>query len=967
MGPGKANSSPDHSNRESVDIPSNSEIIETKRLSRQFCEEIYNHGVEAQGGDWCDDKGVVHSPTAELPALWKDKVLLQVFFDEMVEFIEEKVDPNKRDNFFWLITDIFMDETGWVNSLTVPQLLFWAAKLGNNSAYEEWRKSILHCVMLKFEDLRMFDSNHHHDMIFPAEKVQDAAQGKTVADVLNLINLVEEMASLGWGLEYKMATHLFKELKILFPIPFVEYAIAAAQKKVIARKQEARSPKYAQILAQVVTWPISNKDSSEAEYLQDIITPKKALERGEKFQKISTDYVGVMDGMNQLVQLGHFEAPNSVHRSSSLIKALLEKVHRVEGKDYYQYLMEVHQTVFLPQYGDDAFSKWVEIMPQYDVQKWRDFFSLCSKLSNQERKDEEYLGPIHEIRKKVRINLRDRIQRNNEQESLYTQLSDFRFYEFVRDFLESGNSMLHEQLRSLVPTMSERKEVDFYDLADIGKNQRLRPFLQNPKQEALLLSNIMRPELRTQIETDLHCSIREIPLRSQIQFLKYLSSRDRTQFNKLRKVLQKNPDHTSDILGAFLVCGNDSGLGDEILALASRPEAQEVFALVSSVLRIIDEKQALFNEINSESETGKSKAEQKIALAVLRRTIELIQEVNKLPPGQDLVAYLHSAKAYQKETVAWGALFSAYVEAQKGRETNSQEFAEVFKDISVDILPCGNLVKSKERAEMIKFENYNNPKSFNEKDYGMLVTNLRKAYTDIDPEWLEYLVDNIPHDLNNSHVQFVLVRDARDNRVVGMCKIKPDSEDGTYYFGTHYVNEEFQKGFGIGNYLQQIAQSQIPEGSKIVATVAVANPAMERHIEAHNGVGNKIVYESDAEHKSKELIKFTWNHQLKLASKDNHKYSQAMLKAVIEKGQGSGRPDVVHGPGANMISMKCDTSPTNNQDFLEKSRQYFSKGYVLSRIFYNQKRGKPDLSQTYAVFEKPQTEIKQADLDQAAE
>ena len=468
------------------------------------------------------------------------------------------------------------------------------------------------------------------------------------------------------------------------------------------------------------------------------------------------------------------------------------------------------------------------------------------------------------------------------------------------------------------------------------------------------------------IDTELGIDKNEVSALSRLQLIKYIDS-DKQKLNRLKKALQ-NPyvkEAKNAVVNAFIVCSYDTNMADIILDLVeSHPTiSPRVFKQFNEMLEIFKEQENLMRDQISQSEnsTGLKVDKNKLLKITQKYGIRLIKQFAELAKKGDFDSIYKlvddDTQKYREEILETAGIFSAI--AKSG--IPPEEMNKISQNISVDVIQAGGLVKSKERKDILNAENYSNPEIFNEKDYKMLVSNLQKTYQKIDPGWLEYLIDNIPKDLNNSEVKFVLLRNKKTNKLIGVCKIKEDhDEPGAYYFGTHYVEGGYQKDFNVGRYLQKIAESQIPEGAKIVATVSVANPAMERHIEVHNGVGTDIVFEKDNKHSSRELIQFAWNYDVEVETKNTEKYPKDKIISIAENRESAILPD-------NIDILKADTSIENNAQFLKITKNHFNKGYVLTRVIYERdSKGNVDLTKTYLVFEKPLTKEREAQYKTAA-
>lgn len=494
---------------------------------------------------------------------------------------------------------------------------------------------------------------------------------------------------------------------------------------------------------------------------------------------------------------------------------------------------------------------------------------------------------------------------------------------------EGGRKLLtdkiDQELRGISQITEQRKNAllnDFYGTLDIQTSYRL--------------------------ETDFNIHLEKLSLRERVQFINFLKIKTHKEVDKVIEFLKfTEQDKTYHRLKAFLALEAEPELGEVILKLGEHPQADEIFERFAQIMEIFEKQEELLREqIQNYEELRKDVDVNRLYLSITRRGVELLKTfAHQVEKGTIKPINLEEVAAYQQEVIAWGAAFSSVTQS-KGKIKSPDEINQRVKGIKVEVRQGGGLIHASDREAMQTPGNYPYPDVFNEKDYAMLVRNLKRSYQDIDPGWLEHLIDNIPKDLNNPKVTFTLIRNTQNGKLAGLCKIKKDpEEENAYYFGTHYVEPEFQRSFGLGGYLQQMAEAQIPEGAKIVATVATANPAMERHIDAHNGIGTAIVFEADKKNSSKELVKFAWRDPRPFTTKDLSVYPREKIREIANESGREGLPEGV-------AVYRLDTRDGHNERFLDLCRRHFEEGAVVTRVFYGKEGGKPNLAETYVVFEK---------------
>jgi hypothetical protein len=455
--------------------------------------------------------------------------------------------------------------------------------------------------------------------------------------------------------------------------------------------------------------------------------------------------------------------------------------------------------------------------------------------------------------------------------------------------------------------------------------------------------------------------LQKYDLKKQLLFAAYHASARPGQKKNLYQLLRS---YGGDFFNAFEACEFGLGMGDTIVKIAEthREKAIPIFKQFSDIMKIFEQKEDILKQLKKNSAgLGQKFDETRFYTAIVQRGTDLLNAIASKKAGEDLGAFVEEARQYHTDVILYGAQMASIAMTTRQVPLAPEAINNILSNVKIEVVEGGGLVGNIGRENMKDPGNYKDPKKFSKKDYETVAANLKIAYQKIDPGWLEYLTDNIPKDLNNPKVKFVFLRNRETGALVGLIKNKPDPEEpGAYYFGTLYVNSEFQKGFGIGEYLQKVAESIIPENAKIVATVAAANPAMERHIDNYDGIGTAIVKEGDDKHSSRELVKLAWRSSQIFITKNKQYFTREIIKSVAEGKKKLG--EVMEGlsdPGRIRIH-KLNTASENNREFLAMSRKYFSEGYTLTRVFYEKKDGKPDLGRTYLVFEKGNSVAKTA-------
>lgn len=429
-------------------------------------------------------------------------------------------------------------------------------------------------------------------------------------------------------------------------------------------------------------------------------------------------------------------------------------------------------------------------------------------------------------------------------------------------------------------------------------------------------------------------NLQNYDLKKQLLFANYYANLKPDLKQELQELLR---EHGESFFNAFQACEFGLGMGDTVVKIAKThgEAAMPIFSQFEELMSILGKKEELQKRAGA---SPGSFDETKYYTVVVKRGADLLKAVAGKKAGEDLSQFVKEAGQYRADVVAFGAQLAAVATTTKTVPTSPEVINEALSDVRVDELKAGDIVKKGSRLAMQSSKNYLHPERFNEKDYKMIVENLEQAYGDIDPGWLQHLIDNIPNDLNNPKVTFLLVKN-KEGDLVGVIKRKKEADD-KYYFGTMYVEPEYQKGFGIGQYLDSYMKQGLPENAVMEGTVAAANTAAARHIDAVGYVGNRITTEGEGKKKSQPLINLDLNPRYPFETKNRKAFSEEKIKEYHAQNK------ALNGV---RILLK-DTSDKNVEAYTKELDEFFSQGYCLTRFFYADGRSQ---EQTYLVLEKP--------------
>ncbi len=195
---------------------------------------------------------------------------------------------------------------------------------------------------------------------------------------------------------------------------------------------------------------------------------------------------------------------------------------------------------------------------------------------------------------------------------------------------------LDQKLRSELVAVESRPYVQ------IELDPNLNPFKgEDSEQLTLLLQNLHNPALRNFIESDLGINLAEIPLRSQIHLLRFLSGQDLEGFNRLRIILQSHSDISNKILNSFLACAENVGYSESILTIAENFDTDTAQAIYDKYLEISSASEQIRDFIYHQTNiTGITDNQiQKITQKLLHRANEILKSfAQKSSPAEDTPA-----------------------------------------------------------------------------------------------------------------------------------------------------------------------------------------------------------------------------------------------------------------------------------------------------------------------------------------
>ncbi|MBD3270019.1 hypothetical protein GF376_00670 [Candidatus Peregrinibacteria bacterium] len=422
-------------------------------------------------------------------------------------------------------------------------------------------------------------------------------------------------------------------------------------------------------------------------------------------------------------------------------------------------------------------------------------------------------------------------------------------------------------------------------------------------------------------------SLQDLDLKSQLLFADYYYGQDENGKNRIVGLLRT---FGITFLKAFEVCEAGRVSGDQLIKFVEKnPErAMAVCNHLSTVFHLTSRSEEIGGGLNRmlESVVGKISA--------------LMKDLDRLGENSSEEDVEKVLSKYRPETIRVGALFASVSTEKIVRAAAPEKINEKLKDLKIQVMRAGSVLKTDKPRSNSDFVS---PEIFGIKDYKKLRQFVEKTYQEIDPGCMHHLLRMMPTDLNNPDYTYILIKDSKGN-LIGIIRFKPDERNpGNYYFGNMYVDENFQKGFNMGGYLQGVAESSIPEGATWSGNVSIANTAMERHVEKGNGVARSIEHEKDDAFTSLPMLELMFRGQ-------EYKSKSLSKQDVMSICEGKKKP------GKNVAGKVFDTSLGNFDGFVKEAGKYFARGYVITRFFYQEVNHSPNQKKTYVIFEKVPSE-----------
>ena len=473
-------------------------------------------------------------------------------------------------------------------------------------------------------------------------------------------------------------------------------------------------------------------------------------------------------------------------------------------------------------------------------------------------------------------------------------------------FFQQKWDVVRKKINLMIQTASTKfkniKHINFESFNEIIQNEKLAPFGFIDKNDSILLTQCLRPEVREKIEGSLGVSFTNISFRAEIALLRFLSAENNEIYIRLCTMLKKFTKEKTVVIETFVDCAKNIELGEKIILLCENADAGIVNKIFSKYLELIEQLNNVENVLN-EAYHKETYGEEvyKIKEALLKK-------------GKDLLAHF-ADQITKKETVSTEEVLdylqnieteatTFFLAFKTLKEENQLPPIEEIKGLSWEVVVGGNVPDE----DLVKMESiYKNNYLNNE-------------------ELLEDLVKKFKERVSDKNTKFYILK--HEGKIKGFIGFTKEGE-GLYM---HSVNIDLPlRGISIGDTLITKAINQEGENQVIKADCSAVAPIGAKYIE-DGFVCTKFYSYKNAP--SLEIIK---NPKEKFETKQIQK--ESFVKEYLEF-ELSGKKGMFDN-GKYVIQK----APTQEKIDME----YINKGNVLTRYFSYQSG---DKKEWYAVFEK---------------
>ncbi len=507
------------------------------------------------------------------------------------------------------------------------------------------------------------------------------------------------------------------------------------------------------------------------------VNPDKILEKGTRFLRLSSDTVGLFDHSNTLRDFFTLEHAAEGQPQKLSLVAVNHLIYGLEH-DIYPHPLDLEGVI---EYLSTQTAPVPRSLSQALVNEWHHLAK-----ARRYRPEQERLRELEAMTRKI-IRLEDQ---NNEQEPI-----DGKY--------ELGLAKYLRKLRADVE--SNYKKVEIRDVEEISKDSQLNPFASGTDQDlALLVKHLHHPELRQQIEADLGINLSEIPLRSQIHLLKFLSEQNREGFDRLRSILHQThgaqPEIPNKALQAFVGCAENSQFGEVLLNFVERRvEAGDLKALSEVLDKYIEitKTSDQVQQVLSQRYLGSENAEliQLVQQNIIIRANKLLEQAN-----EGLVERINLEQAN-------AALLAATIRSVVESGGN----LESIKGLSATEV-AGPELSAEDAANM-------------EEIYG------KNWIAKTTPEYWQLLREKFETSTKNPKARFRVLRD--NGKIIAFLRfMETEDQSGKSYihFGAFNVDPAYQNGKIGEDFLSPAIALEKQKGLPIRCETNPSNPMLRKYL-----------------------------------------------------------------------------------------------------------------------------------------
>jgi len=440
--------------------------------------------------------------------------------------------------------------------------------------------------------------------------------------------------------------------------------------------------------------------------------------------------------------------------------------------------------------------------------------------------------------------------------------------------------------------------VNFDSFYQLGLKNKINPFDILSKDDILILTQCLRPEVRGQLEEELGISFSDISFKAEMALLRFLSAENDGTYKKLCSVLKKYPAEKITIVETFVDCAKDIELGKKIISIAENFDISMVTKIFNKYLELVSQ----LNSVENILKDSYSKEADESDIIKIKEGI--------LKKGKNLLVHFSDMVESRKEISA-----EEIVEELNKVEAEATTFFLVFKTLKEE----GDLPPLSE-IKGLSFEQ----KSATELSLEEQET-IKKLYTENyknNPELLAVLIGKFEEKVINPETKFYVLK---HNRKLRACIGFTPVENGGAEYAHSFNVEKTLRGISIGNVMMENAMNKEAENSVLEGDCAAFEKISSKYIESGFIGTSFYIYENNP---SLNIVR---------DEKKNPEYwGKQMIGKEDELVQMISNDRLPEGVLAESVS--------EQKEFKMKP---LSNGYILTRYFMDKSSKK-----WYAVFEK---------------